>query len=147
VDYGGKVHSIGQANNVFIFPGVGLGTIVSAAHEVTDAMFLVAAQALADMVSDGRLAQGALYPTASDLRKVSRYVAIRVVCEARNSGIGREYHDEEVEAVVDAEMWYPDYRSYIPVICESDQVSSRTKIIGGISREFPMARLWRRHDR
>jgi malate dehydrogenase (oxaloacetate-decarboxylating) len=114
VQYQGKRHVIGQANNVFIFPGVGLGVIVSAAREVTDEMFLVAAQALSEKISSHRLSQGALYPTVSELRQVSRHVAIKVVCEARNRGIGRFLRNDEIEAAVDAAMWLPEYAHYQP---------------------------------
>ena len=112
VSYAGRTHVIGQANNTFIFPGVGLGVILSGAREVTDKMFLAAAQTLADQVTPERLAQGALYPKAAALRKVSRAIAIRVIREARDSGIGRAYHDDQIDAAVDAAMWYPAYMHY-----------------------------------
>jgi malic enzyme len=105
---------VGQANNVFVFPGVGLGAIVSGAREITDDMFLAAAEVLAGMVSNERLSNGALYPTVSDLRKVSRQVAVRIVREARDSGLGRAFRDDHIEAAVDAAMWYPDYVRYRP---------------------------------
>jgi malic enzyme len=100
---------IGQANNVFIFPGVGLGAILSGARRVTDAMFHVAAAALAEHVSPERLAEGALYPKASALRAVSRVIAIRVIAQVR--GAGPEAHDE-IAREVDAAMWVPEYVAY-----------------------------------
>jgi len=114
VSYAGMTHVIGQANNTFIFPGVGLGVILSGAREVTDEMFLTAAQTLADQVTPERLAQGALYPKAAALREVSRAIAIRVIREARDSGIGRAYHDDQIEPAVDAARWYPAYANYRP---------------------------------
>jgi malic enzyme len=109
VQFGGREHIIGQANNVFIFPGIGLGTIVSGAHEVTDRMFQVAATTLADLVSPDRLASGALYPALSELRMVSRAIALAVARTARDNGIGRMADDEQLEAAVDAAIWTPDY--------------------------------------
>jgi malate dehydrogenase (oxaloacetate-decarboxylating) len=118
VSYAGRTHVIGQANNTFVFPGVGLGVILSGAHEVTDKMFLAAAQTLADQVTAGRLSEGALYPKVSELRRVSRAIAIRVIQEARDSGVGRAYHDEQIEPTVDAAMWYPAYSAYQPETTE-----------------------------
>jgi malic enzyme len=110
----GKVRVIGQANNVFIFPGLGLGAIVAEAREITDEMFLLAARTLAEMVSPERLAAGALYPAVSELREVSRQIAARVVCQSRDCGVGRLYRDEEVPDAVDSAMWYPAYLPYRP---------------------------------
>jgi malic enzyme len=110
----GTAHVIGQANNVFIFPGVGLGAIVAEAREITDEMFLLAARTLAEMVSPERLAVGALYPAVSELREVSRQIAGKVVCQSRDCGVGRLYRDEEVLDAVDAAMWYPEYLPYRP---------------------------------
>ena len=108
----GKARIIGKANNVFIFPGMGLGAIVAEAREITDEMFLLAAQTLADMVSPERLAAGALYPAVSELRAVSRQIAVKVVCQSRDCGVGRLYRDEEVLDAVDSAIWYPAYLPY-----------------------------------
>jgi malic enzyme len=110
----GADHVIGQANNVFIFPGMGLGAIVAEAREITDEMFLLAARTLAEMVTPERLAMGALYPAVSELRHVSRQIAAKVVCQSRDCGVGRLYRDEEVFDAVDSAMWYPDYLPYRP---------------------------------
>ena len=108
----GKRHVIGQANNVFIFPGLGLGAIVAEAREITDEMFLLAAETLAAMVSEERLAEGALYPAVSELREVSRQIAAKVVCQSRDCGVGRLYRDEEVFDAVDSAIWFPAYLPY-----------------------------------
>jgi malic enzyme len=114
VSIDGRLRPIGQANNVLVFPGVGLGAIDSEAREITDEMFLAAADALSGATSESRLAAGALYPPASALRRVSRAVAVAVVREARTSGVGRSIDDSKIEDAVDAAMWFPDYARYVP---------------------------------
>jgi malate dehydrogenase (oxaloacetate-decarboxylating) len=114
VDLAGTRRAIGQSNNVFIFPGVGLAAIVAEAREVTDDAFLVAARELAGLVSDDRLASGAIYPPIRDLRRISRTIAIAVVLHLRDSGYGRQYRDEEIEPAVDRAMWQPEYRPFVP---------------------------------
>ncbi|HEX2884526.1 MAG TPA: NAD-dependent malic enzyme [Candidatus Limnocylindria bacterium] len=111
VNHAGVLHEIGQANNVFVFPGLGLGAIVSEATGISDAMVLAAARTLADAVTPDRLAVGALYPRVSALREVSRAVAIAVAREAVDSGLGCCGH-ETIEADVDAAMWWPVYVPY-----------------------------------
>jgi len=110
-----RAHVIGQANNAFCFPGIGLGTVVAEAREVTDEMFLSAAGALARVVSSERLEQGSLYPNQSELRVASRAVAIEVARAARDGGVGRNLCDDEVESAVDAMMWEPRYLPYEPI--------------------------------
>jgi malic enzyme len=112
---GERTHVIGQANNAFVFPGIGLGAVVAEAREVTDEMFLVAAEALAEQVTQERLDVGALYPNQSELRVVSRAVALAVARCARDGGVGRHFRDEEIEPAVDAMVWHPDYVPYEPI--------------------------------
>jgi len=113
VEFGGRTHVIGQANNVFVFPGIGLGIIVAEAREVTDSMFLVAAKRLAELVGTDRLRQSALYPPQHELRRVSREIAIAVAKEARDQGVGRAFRDEEIPQAVESAMWEPDYVEYV----------------------------------
>ena len=100
---------IGQANNAFIFPGVGLGCLVARAREIDDALFAVAARALADQVSPEDLAAGSLFPPVSELRRVTARVAEAVAREAREAGLGQPLTDPEIEAEVAATMWQPGY--------------------------------------
>jgi malic enzyme len=106
---GTERHLIGQANNVFIFPGVGLGSLVSEARRLDDDVFLVAARELAAQVSAERLTSGAIYPPVAELRTVARRIAIAVVRQLRDSGSGRPLADDEIEPAVDAAMWWPEY--------------------------------------
>ncbi|MBF8290461.1 MAG: maeA 2, partial [Chloroflexi bacterium] len=103
---------IGQANNVFIFPGVGLGAIAAESREVTDEMFLAAAQALAEHVLPERLESGALYPSVTTLRTVSREIAILVAGEAIRAGLSPLPADTDVAALIDDAMWWPAYAPY-----------------------------------
>jgi malic enzyme len=109
VDIGGTTRQVGQANNVFIFPGVGLGAVVAHAREITDSMFLAAADTLAGLVATDRLSVGALYPRLSGLRDVSRAIAIAVAEQARDCGVAGLDADEDVAARVSAAMWMPSY--------------------------------------
>ncbi len=114
VPHKGRMITIGQGNNVFIFPGVGLGALVAEAKEVTDGMFAVAAQTLADNVSASDLASGSLFPSATEIRRVSQRIAEAVVAEARNAGVGRQIPDAEIPKAVAAMIWDPAYLPMVP---------------------------------
>jgi len=105
----GQDRIVGQANNVFVFPGVGLGAIVGGVREITDRMFLVAATTLAAMMPTDRLAAGALYPRLTHLRRISRAIAVAVARDARDSGFAPIRTDEQIETAVDHAMWVPSY--------------------------------------
>jgi malic enzyme len=106
--------TIGQANNVFIFPGVGLGALVAEAREITDDAFVTAAETLAAAVTPARLASGGIYPPISSLRQIARQIAIAVVRRLRDTGYGRQFRDDEIEPAVDRAMWTPEYVPYEP---------------------------------
>lgn len=105
---------IGQGNNAFIFPGVGLGTLVSRAERVTDGMLSAASEALAKAVDAKRLEQGALYPNVAHLRRASRDVAIAVVEQAHAEGVARAERPEDLRTAVDSVMWMPRYVPVVP---------------------------------
>jgi len=114
VAWEGRLIRIGQANNAFVFPGVGLGVLVAEAREVSDAMFAAAADALAAQQSAADLAEGCLFPPVSRIRAISAGIACAVVREARDSGLGRPFADEEIPRAVAEAMWEPRYPAIEP---------------------------------
>jgi len=113
VDYAGKRYRIGQGNNVFIFPGLGLGSLLARARHVSDAMISAASEALAEQVSQEELDQGMLYPDIGRLRQVSRVVAAAVMRSASGDGIGDALEETQIQARLDAAIWNPVYRRYV----------------------------------
>ena len=107
VTHDSRVIRIGQCNNAFIFPGVGLGVVATRAGRVTDAMFVAAAQALSQM-SPARLdPAGSLYPPMEEVREVSRSVALAVASEAQRAHLAERTSPEELARRIDATMWTP----------------------------------------
>lgn len=96
---------IGQCNNSFIFPGVGLGVIASGAHRVTDAMFTAAAKVLSEFEPARHAPDAALYPPLEEVRTISRAVALAVATEAQESGLAKPTSFEEVKAKIQEKMW------------------------------------------
>jgi malic enzyme len=113
----GRRRTIGQANNVFIFPGVGLGAIVTGAREVPDEAFVVAARALAAATTREQLAAGSLYPPIRDLRRVARAIALAVAGWLVEAGDARcVIPPDGLARAVDDQMWTPEY---VPLVMPS----------------------------
>jgi malate dehydrogenase (oxaloacetate-decarboxylating) len=112
VRYEGQTIRIGQCNNSFIFPGVGLGVIASKARRVTDSMFIAAAQALSALSPARRDPTASLFPALEDVREVSRRVALVVGAEAQRAGVAEETTLEDLERRVEATMWTQRYLRY-----------------------------------
>jgi malate dehydrogenase (oxaloacetate-decarboxylating) len=109
VRYKGVDYAIGQANNALVYPGIGLGAIVSRACHVTDGMLLAAAEAIAGLVDVSRAGAG-LLPEVENLRAVSASVAVAVARRAAQDGVAQADLDDPVQAVQDA-MWRATYPS------------------------------------
>ena len=109
VTYAGRTIQIGQCNNAFIFPGVGLGVIAARARHVSDSMFVAAARALSACAPVRRDPAAALYPAVEEIRMVSHQVALAVAAEAQRVGLAEPTAPEELERRVAATMWVPQY--------------------------------------
>lgn len=107
VDYAGISYEIGEANNALLYPGLGLGAIVSGARHVTDNMLLAAAEAVAGQV-DVSSPGASLLPPVANLRASSATVAVAVARAAAKDGVATKSHDNLIQAVQDA-MWQPVY--------------------------------------
>ncbi len=109
VTHNGKRYRIGQGNNSFIFPGVGLGISAARISRVTEGMFLEAARALADKVTTRDLSETAVYPELSRIRECS----LSVACATVRQAVREDYADEEIlEGLEDnlrQAMWEPKY--------------------------------------
>jgi malate dehydrogenase (oxaloacetate-decarboxylating)(NADP+) len=100
-----------QANNAYIFPGVGMGVIASGARHITDEMFLAAAESLALEVSDADLRVGRIYPPLEKIRAVSARIAAAVAEVAHTSGLARVRRPADLAADIRSGMYEPSYRS------------------------------------
>jgi malate dehydrogenase (oxaloacetate-decarboxylating) len=109
-EYGDVSYSFGQANNALLYPGLGLGTIVAGASQVTDAMLLAAAEAVAGQ-ADVSVPGASLLPLVENLRASSATTAVAVASAAAADGVAtRTPPDGWVQAVQDA-MWQPIYEN------------------------------------
>jgi malic enzyme len=87
-------------------------------HEVPSDVFYAAAKALAASIDDERLKLGALFPDQSELRETSARVAAAVIRHGGQNQLGRPIPDAEIEEVVRASMWFPDY---VPTVLRSQE--------------------------
>ncbi|HSB08556.1 MAG TPA: NAD-dependent malic enzyme [Blastocatellia bacterium] len=115
VKFGDRLINIGQCNNAFVFPGVGLGVISSGARRVTNEMFVAAARALAEFSPALEDPAASLYPALEGVRGLSRCVALAVASAAGRLGLTDVTSREEIKRRVDAKMWRPKYARYVRV--------------------------------
>ena len=113
VSEGGKTFCIGQCNNAFIFPGIGLGVLASKAKRVTSRMFVSAALTLSEFSPALRDPFAALYPPLEIVRDVSRKVAVAVGLEAQRAGLAEQTTPEELIRRIDTKIWKPHYRRLV----------------------------------
>ncbi|XP_068471164.1 NADP-dependent malic enzyme isoform X1 [Phaseolus vulgaris] len=113
VEYKGKVYASGQANNAYIFPGFGLGLVISGAIRVHDDMLLAASEALAKQVSEENYKNGLIYPPFSNIRKISANIAANVAAKAYELGLAtRLPRPQNLVEYAESCMYTPVYRNY-----------------------------------
>lgn len=112
VSYQGKNYPIAQCNNVYIFPGIGLGVVASGAKRITDAMLMTASRTLAShspLIKNGK---GALLPDIKDIQLVTKDIAFQVAKSAQQDGVAADIADEALTKAIDTHFWKADYRNY-----------------------------------
>jgi malate dehydrogenase (oxaloacetate-decarboxylating) len=112
VEHAGVAHHISQANNVYVFPGLGLGALAVDASAITPRMLMTAAKAVYS-VEDGDVADGVLPPLES-VPEVSIRIAQAVARQARDDGLTEPMTDDEIDTAIDERMWRPIYRTVTP---------------------------------
>lgn len=112
VRFGGTEYLVGQGNNVFVFPGVGLAALLVGAKRIPDGMFTVAAERLAEQVSPERLAANCVYPPVPELRRICREIAIAVAESAVERGVGAPVSADRLRDLLERRMWTPRYSRF-----------------------------------
>ena len=113
VKLGDRTFVPGQGNNVYIFPGVGLGALACESTQVTNGMFLIAAKTLASLVTEEDLAMGRIFPALSKIREVSLKIATAVAEEAHNENLATVRRPIDIEADIRGRMFQPVYLDYV----------------------------------
>jgi len=112
----GKTFEPGQGNNAYIFPGTSLAVIVSGIHHISDSVFLSAAEALADLVTEDDLKVGRLYPPLTSIREISIKIAVKVAEEAYRAGSASTYpQPEDMEAFIRMQLYDYNYTKSLPI--------------------------------
>ncbi|HEU5170678.1 MAG TPA: oxaloacetate-decarboxylating malate dehydrogenase, partial [Gemmatimonadales bacterium] len=112
VEWAGQRHAVAQANNAYVFPGLGLGVVACGIRRVTDAMFLAAADALAAATAPPELEQGAVYPPISRMRDVSMQVAEAVARTGYHEGLAAVPEPAHLGEHIRAAVYEPAYPAY-----------------------------------
>ena len=114
--YQGQTFEPGQGNNAYIFPGVGLGVIIAGIHHISEDVFLSAAEALANLVTDKDLQVGRMYPPLSSLKDCSIKIAIKVAEDGYKDGTASTYpKPENIEAFIRDQLYDYNYDTYSSV--------------------------------
>ena len=109
VTVNGKSFKPGQGNNAYIFPGIGLGAVVSEASRITEDMFLVAAKKLAQLVGEEDLAVGSIYPPLNNIRSASLEIAAEVAEQAYAQNVARRSKSKILKETIRHYMYDPRY--------------------------------------
>lgn len=109
VHHNGRELRPGQGNNAYVFPGIGLGALACEASSISDEMFLTAARAVADRVSEDDLHQGAVYPPLREIRDVSLSIAAAVAEKAYEQKLARAERKPNLTEAIAASMYSPYY--------------------------------------
>lgn len=112
VTYQAQQFPIAQCNNVYIFPGLGLGVLASGATRITDAMLMAASHALADYSPLATNGHGALLPNIDDIKGVSKCIAMAVGKAAQLQGVAMVTSEDMLSKAIEHKFWQPQYRSY-----------------------------------
>jgi malate dehydrogenase (oxaloacetate-decarboxylating)(NADP+) len=110
VVYEGKTFTPGQGNNVFIFPAMGLAIFATEAKRVTDEMFITAAEAVAEQVTQDDFKKGLIYPQVKDIMNVSINVAVKVAEEIFASGLAGVKRPKNLRTFIKRKMFVPVYK-------------------------------------
>jgi malate dehydrogenase (oxaloacetate-decarboxylating)(NADP+) len=109
LEIGGRKFIPGQGNNVYIFPAMGMAVLATEAARVTEEMFIVAAKAVAEQVTDSSLASGLIYPPQSQILDASLRVAAKVAAHVFDKGLARVKRPDDIEAHIRATAYRPQY--------------------------------------
>lgn len=110
VVHGGITHEIAQVNNVYVFPGIGLGAVSVRATSITDSMLTAAARAIGELATlDNQATSTRLLPPITEARSVARHVAIAVAQAAIEDGVASAPDDRDIAGLIDDAMWTPIY--------------------------------------
>ena len=112
VTYEGRTFTPGQGNNVFIFPAMGLAIFATEAKRVTDEMFITAAEAVAEQVTENDFENGLIYPRVNDIMKVSLNVAVKVAEQIFNGGLAGVERPDDIRAFIKSKMYEPVYTRF-----------------------------------
>ncbi|CDP09373.1 unnamed protein product [Coffea canephora] len=121
---GGRIGHCNQGNNMYLFPGIGLGTLLSGSRIISDGMLQAAAECLAAYMTEEEVLNGIIYPPISKIRDITKEVAAAVIKEAVEEDLAEGYREmdshelrklnqEEIANYVETNMWSPDYPTLI----------------------------------